>query len=260
MSLRKASEIPDGALVAVWFSCGAASAVAAKKTIETLGDRCQVRVLNNPIANEHPDNLRFLCDVQEWIGVEIESVTHPDWPDCDAEKVWEHKKFMASPKGAPCTSILKREARHIWETKNRPDWTVMGYTADWRDAQRAVNFTKAERECSWFPLVETMTTKQNCFQILFAAGIKRPMIYDLGFPNANCIGCVKAKGKGYWATVRQHFPETFEKRCEQSRRYGARLVELKGERVFLDELPEDVQPLPEDENIECSSFCEERLF
>jgi hypothetical protein len=50
--------------IAVWFSCGAASAVAAKKTIEIYGATHNIRVVNNPIKEEHPDNQRFLKDVQ----------------------------------------------------------------------------------------------------------------------------------------------------------------------------------------------------
>lgn len=51
-------------MIAVWFSCGAASAVAAKLTVQQYG-RNEVRVINCPVAEEHEDNLRFLRDVQE---------------------------------------------------------------------------------------------------------------------------------------------------------------------------------------------------
>ena len=50
--------------ITVWFSCGAASAVAAKKTIELYGQDNHIRVVNNPIKEEHPDNVRFLKDVE----------------------------------------------------------------------------------------------------------------------------------------------------------------------------------------------------
>lgn len=36
-------------VIAVWFSCGAASAVAAKLTIEKYGETHDIRVLNNPV-------------------------------------------------------------------------------------------------------------------------------------------------------------------------------------------------------------------
>jgi hypothetical protein len=48
-------------VIAVWFSCGAASAVAAKKTIEKYGDTHHIRIINNPVAEEHEDNRRFLA-------------------------------------------------------------------------------------------------------------------------------------------------------------------------------------------------------
>jgi PP-loop superfamily ATP-utilizing enzyme len=54
-----------GDKIAVWFSCGAASAVAAKMTLDQYGDRCSVRVLNNPVMEEDEDNRRFLADVRE---------------------------------------------------------------------------------------------------------------------------------------------------------------------------------------------------
>ena len=47
--------------VLVWFSCGAASAVAAKMSVEKYGDRCEV-VYCDTLKYEHSDNLRFLLD------------------------------------------------------------------------------------------------------------------------------------------------------------------------------------------------------
>ena len=46
------SEVKKGDHITVWFSCGAASAVAAKKTIELYGDIATIRVVNNPVAEE----------------------------------------------------------------------------------------------------------------------------------------------------------------------------------------------------------------
>ncbi len=40
------------------------------------------------------------------------------------------------------------------------------------------------------------------------AGIELPMMYRLGFNNANCIGCCRG-GEGYWNKVRDVFPEVF---------------------------------------------------
>ena len=44
--------------IVVWFSCGAASAVAAKMTIDLYGADNTIRIVNNPIKEEHEDNQR----------------------------------------------------------------------------------------------------------------------------------------------------------------------------------------------------------
>ena len=49
--------------ITVWFSSGAASAVAAKLTLMKYGHNNNVRIVNNPIKEEHEDNKRFLKDV-----------------------------------------------------------------------------------------------------------------------------------------------------------------------------------------------------
>lgn len=65
-------------IIAVWFSCGAASAVAAKLTIEQYSENYEILIVNNPVHEEHEDNLRFLKDVQQWLGVEILSILKPE--------------------------------------------------------------------------------------------------------------------------------------------------------------------------------------
>lgn len=40
--------VKPGDVIAVWFSCGAASAVAVQKTIEKYGDIATIRIINNP--------------------------------------------------------------------------------------------------------------------------------------------------------------------------------------------------------------------
>ncbi len=98
----------EGKTIAVWFSCGAASTVAAKKTIEKYGKICTIRVINNPVIEEHPDNIRFLKDVEAWLGVSVEFAINPKYPSCSAVQVWAKRKFMSGPEGAPCTTELKK--------------------------------------------------------------------------------------------------------------------------------------------------------
>ena len=44
-------------VIGVWFSKGAASAVAAKKTIEIYGKYHDVIIINNPVDEEDADNI-----------------------------------------------------------------------------------------------------------------------------------------------------------------------------------------------------------
>lgn len=249
-----------GSMIAVWFSCGAASAVAAKKTIERYGDTCRVRVINNPVLEEDEDNRRFLKDVEHWLGVEIEIATNKRWPSGSAVQVWNDRGFMAGPHGAPCTFHLKKEARQQWEAINKPDYHVLGFTAD--ELKRHRDFIRSERDNVLPVLIDAGITKQQCGEILMAAGIDLPRIYKLGYPNANCIGCVKATSPTYWNHVRQQHPEVFEARAKQSRAIGAKLLARhKKVRVFIDELPADAKGRPlKGMKFECGIFCEPERF
>lgn len=51
-------------MIVCYFSCGAASAIAVKLAINKYGKE-NVRVVNNPVANEHADNIRFLNDCEK---------------------------------------------------------------------------------------------------------------------------------------------------------------------------------------------------
>lgn len=244
-----------GSKIAVWFSRGAASAVAAKETIKFY-DGCDIRILTNPVIEEDTDNIRFEKDVERWLGVKIEHVTHPDFPLASARDVWERRKGMVFPKGAPCTTLLKKNARQIWEINNHVDWHVLGFTFD--EQKRFNRFVQTERENVLPVLIQAQITKQDCIDILVDAGIQIPRIYSFGFPNANCVGCVKATSPTYWNAVRKYFPEVFKDRSEQSREIGSKLVRVKNKRIFLDELDPRAKGNPmKSMTLECGTFCEE---
>ena len=240
--------------IVVWFSSGAASAVAGMKTIEQYGDTCNVRLVNNPIKEEDSDNLRFLKDVEKWLGVEIETATNSKYPSCSAVDVWDKRSFMSSPYGAPCTLELKKMARQQFEMDNDIDWHVLGFTSEEED--RFCNFQEKERFNTLPVLIEAGLSKADCYKILLDAGIEPPRIYEMGYPNANCIGCVKATSPTYWNHVRKQHPAIFYERAIQSRKIGARLVRVKGERIFLDELHPNAMGRPmKNLDFECGIFC-----
>jgi hypothetical protein len=101
------------------------------------------------------------------------------------------------------------------------------------------------------PLIEKKIPKKQAHEILKASGIKRPKMYDLGYHNNNCIGCVKG-GMGYWNHIRKDFPSVFNSRAKMERIIKATCI--KG--VYLDELePERGLHKPPIVD-ECGLFCE----
>ena len=241
--------IPKGktSRVVVWFSCGAASAVAAKLGVDEYGDRAIV-VYCNTMASEHQDNPRFMRDVEKWIGRDI-LIIGGKYDSVD--EVFKAERYMAGVRGAKCTVEMKKVPRFKFQEPD--DVHVFGYTSE--EGKRIRNFSDNNPELltDWI-LLRHHLTKINCMEILMEAGIILPAMYQLGFKNNNCIGCVKATSPTYWNRVRKYFPAVFERRCQQSRELGVKLVQIKRERVFLDQLPEAVEFQPE-ENISCGPEC-----
>ncbi len=56
-------------------------------------------------------------------------------------------------------------------------------------------------------------------------------MYDLGYQNNNCVGCVKG-GMGYWNKIRLDFPRVFQERAELERKLGGSYIKD----TYLDEL------------------------
>lgn len=188
--------------------------------------------------------------------MEIQTAKSSKYPSQSCVDVWESRRFMSGPMGAPCTQELKKKARQEWENTNRPDYTVLGFTAE--ETKRADRFRLTERDTLLTPLIDEGLSKQDCFNLISLVGIELPAVYKMGFPNANCIGCVKASSITYWNLVKEKFPDIFEERAKQSRDIGARLAYYKGERIFLDEIPEGaVGRKMKDYDFECGIFCEE---
>jgi hypothetical protein len=243
-------------IIVAWFSCGAASAVAAYETIRRYGGEHDVRIVNNPVKEEDRDNRRFLRDVQAWLGQPIIEHRNPKYKHGSASKTWDLRKAMVFPHGAPCTVHLKKEARQDYESLHQVDWHVLGFTAE--EEHRHNRFILTERENVLPILIEAELTKQDCINFLLEQGLRLPRVYALGYPNANCIGCVKATSPTYWNLVRRTRPAVFAARALQSRRLGVRLVRYQGRRIFLDELPEDaIGRSLKSMNVECGIFCEE---
>lgn len=220
--------------ILVWFSCGAPSAVAAKLAIQDYGLTREVIVVNcDTKPSENTDNYRFFNEVETWIGQEIIEIRSEKYKDVD--EVFEKTRYMSGVRGARCTTELKKIPRLQFALPD--DIHVFGLASDERDRANDFERHNPDLNLSWI-LIHHHLTRQDCINEIVRAGIKVPLMYELGFDNNNCPGCVKASSPWYWDMIRTNFPEVFARRCRQSREIGCRLVEIHHhERMFLDELP-----------------------
>lgn len=243
--------------VLAWFSCGSASAVAAKLSVERYGDRCEVLYCDT-LAYEHPDNLRFLRDVERWIGVPIKILKSDTY--ADIFDVFTRTRWLIGPAGARCTTELKKNVRTAYQ---RPDDVhVFGLTAD--EHQRSLRLRKNNHDIRIdLPLVDRAISKAECHQRIAAAGIQKPAMYRLGYENNNCIGCVKG-GTSYWLKIRRDFPEAFDRMAKLERTLDAAICKREPvvggkrtrERVFLDELTPDDDFGQAELSMECGVLCQ----
>jgi hypothetical protein len=212
----------NGRRTIVWFSCGAASAVAAKLVPESLPVYCET-------GAEHLDNVRFMADCERWLGRPVVRIKSDEY--ADTWDVWTKRRYLAGIDGAPCTVALKVTPRLLFQ---RPDDIhVFGYTADKPDADRADRLRANYPELTIrTPLIERGVMKEACLAMVENAGIRLPPMYAMGFHNNNCIPCVKATSPAYWALVRKEFPEQFERMARLSRELDVRLCRIEGERAF----------------------------
>lgn len=227
----------------VWYSCGVSSFIAGLLT-SNLKEAEWIRIM---LPDEEADSERFLKDCEEYVGINIKTIQDKD--KRSVNDIIRKKRFLNSPHGGPCTGPLKRQVRIEWEKDNiNLDEEIVTYVwgFDKEEQHRADRMVEAFPEFKHeFPLIDAGLTKADCHGILKELGIKRPRMYDLGFPNNNCIMCLKA-GMGTMNFTRKNFPEAFEERAKLEREIGHSCLR----KYFLDELPEDAgrlpKPIPQD--------------
>ena len=231
----------------VWISAGVSSFIAGWLVRDTVDKWIYIDV-----KDQHPDSIRFIKDCEKLIGKEIEFLKSDKYED--VADVVRKTHMINSPWGAACTGMLKKAVRKHWENeqyaKGITDLTyVWGMDYNERNRKDSIikNFPEFTHE---FPLIDRMLSKEDCHALANQLCIKRPIMYDLGYQNNNCVGCVKG-GMWYWNKIRKDFPEVFKARAELEREVGHSC--LNG--VYLDELDPKVGRKTDEIHGDCSIMC-----
>jgi 3'-phosphoadenosine 5'-phosphosulfate sulfotransferase (PAPS reductase)/FAD synthetase len=233
-----------------WFSAGISSFVATMLVKPNWRD--DGRIIFIDIDDHHEDTARFVDEAssifEREFGLGIETLKSRLGSVENACLMRGAIKFV---KGSPCTDILKRRVRKEWEAGRTEELEyVWGMDYDERDRARRIVDAMPKQKHS-FPLIAACMKKADCHGFAAKYGIKRPAMYDLGYNNNNCVGCVKG-GMGYWNKIRVDFPAVFDARAKLERRIGASILK----ECYLDELDpnrgREQKPIIED----CGLFCE----
>lgn len=226
-----------------WFSSGVSSFVATyleRKTID--------KIYYIHIDDQHEDSIRFLKDCEKALGKKIEILQSPY--KC-VDSVIKQFRYINGVAGARCSQVLKRRVREEWEYAHKDEGITYVWGFDLNEQHRADRIVERYPQFTHvFPLIDKGLKKSDAHAILASLGIARPNMYDLGYQNNNCIGCVKG-GMGYWNRIRTDFPEVFKQRAETERLINASC--LNG--TFLDELEPDRGIFEEDIPQDCGMFC-----
>ena len=162
-----------------WFSCGISSFVAcylAKDVDE---------IIYTHVANQHEDSLRFLHDCEKLLGRKIHILQSDKYDSVD--DVIERTRCINTAYGAPCTKWLKKQVRRDWELKHYEHHTyVWGFDVNEKARADRLSETMSDYDHE-FPLIDNYLSKEDRHGIADKLGLKRPIMYDLGYPNNNCI-------------------------------------------------------------------------
>lgn len=245
-------------MIIAWFSAGITSAVACKLALMQYPED-DIKIFYFEIASAHPDNPRFIADCEKWFNHKIEIVKQDKYQD--QFDVIKKVRFINSPHGAACTSKLKKAHRERIE-KNYPGARqVFGFEFEQKEINRAVRFKQQHPHTNpLYPLIDSQLTKNQCADILLKNGIALPPMYEMGYSNNNCIGCVKG-GQGYWNKIRVDFPERFLQMASLEQEIGRSCLKQempngKSGPLFLNDLDPEAG---RDEKIvlpNCGTFCE----
>lgn len=203
------------------------------------------------IQDQHPDSIRFIHDCEKIIDKQITIIKSSEYSTVeDCVRAFGGFKHAHSH-FAPCTNWLKKRVRKRWESEHEDCELEYVWGFDKDENNRAIKLIDENPQAEHlFPLIDKQLSKQDVHAMAERMGLKRPIMYDLGYPNNNCIGCVKG-GMGYWNRIRKDFPEVFESRAKLEREVGYSILK----QCFLDELDPNRGNMNTEIFPDCSMMC-----
>lgn len=226
-----------------WISAGVSSFIAGY----VAGDVDEWIYID--VEDQHNDSLRFIHDCEYVIGKQITVLKSPYR---NVENAIRTARVIKLQGGfAPCTAWLKKRVRKEWEAEHNDIHLTYVWGMDRTETKRAERLQESMPQFSHeFPLIKQNISKEVAHYMLQELGIKRPIMYDLGYNNNNCVGCVKG-GMGYWNKIRHDFPNVFQSRALLEREIGHSILK----ECYLDELDEDRGKGTGGIVPECDIFC-----
>lgn len=173
-----------------WISAGVSSFVSGWLVRDTVDEYIYI-----DIADQHPDSMRFIRDCETALGKPItvlKSAQYHSVEDCirafgGIRNI--HNHFY------PCTGWLKKRVRKEWEEQHKDVEITYVWGMDMNERNRADRLVDGMPQFKHeFPLIDNGLTKAEAHGICANLGIKRPEMYDIGYSNNNCIGCVRGGG------------------------------------------------------------------
>jgi hypothetical protein len=197
----------------VSFSGGVGSWYAARRVAEQFGT-ADLHLLFADTKMEDEDLYRFLVEAAVNVGGTFLRIADGRTP----WDVFHDRRFLGNSQVDLCSRILKRELfRSYLEQNFDPADTVVYLGLDWTEAHR---FERAGRY--WAPWTAKAplcdppyVDKDEIFREMSEVhGIRRPRLYDMGFPHNNCGGfCVKA-GMGAFKLLLEKLPDRYREHEE----------------------------------------------
>lgn len=233
-----------------WISAGVSSFIAGY-----LAENVD-KFIYIDVTDQHEDSMRFVKDCERILGKEIEVISSDKYKSVDEVCRGYGMIRNAYTQFAPCTNVLKKQVRKQWEQQHAEYEITYVWGFDANEKHRADRLEESMIEYNHeFPLIDKNLTKADVHAMAERLGVKRPYMYDLGYSNNNCIGCVKG-GMGYWNQIRKDFPEVFKSRAKLERDIGASILkESDGTPLYLDELEPNRGRMENEIMPDCSIMC-----